>query len=442
MPPARLTSFVTILGSAYLAAIAVLLVTQAPLGSPTFFAVLAVSGVVYAVVLIRVWNEPDVRGRALTIALWFAVLFRVGPALAPVGPDSDMVRYLWDGRVQRLGYNPYDVIPADPALAHTHTPETAAMPSRRHRTPYPPGAQLFFRLIATVGDSTLAMKLALVACDLITIVLVRRWLVISGRGEWLVLAYAWHPLVVLEVAHSGHVDALGAMWLAASAYWLTARRTALAAAAFVLAVGTKLLPIVLAPLFIGRLRTRDVVFGGSVALLLYAPFIDIERPPVGALPNVVANIRFNGPLFQAVAYASAPHWAAAAAVLLGLGVAACARWRLPANEPAAWVWPMAVALASAPVIYPWYLLYATPFLFTAATLPITAWTGSVTLTYLVWDIARHGGRWLVPPWVLIVEFALPLSITAWLVARRGWLIFTRRPSDIRRKRSPDRQVTP
>ena len=77
-----------------------------------------------------------------------------------------------------------------------------------------------------------------------------------------------------------------------------------------------------------------------------------------------------------------------------------------------------------------------------ATLPITAWTGSITLTYLVWDIARHGGRWLVPPWVLIVEFAVPLLMAAFVVASRGWWIFTQRPSDIRREPTPDRQVTP
>ena len=51
-------------------------------------------------------------------------------------------------------------------MAHTHTEQTARMPSRRDRTPYPPAAQLFFRLVVSISDSTLAMKLALVACDL------------------------------------------------------------------------------------------------------------------------------------------------------------------------------------------------------------------------------------------------------------------------------------
>ena len=155
----------------------------------------------------------------------FAVLFRLPLALSPVGADSDMVRYLWDGRVQQQGINPFAVVPADPALAATHTAESARMPSLRARTPYPPGAQLFFRLVVSIADSTLAMKLALVACDLLTILLIARWLRRSGRSELLAIAYAWNPLVVLEVAHSGHIDALGALWIAAAACWLTERRT-------------------------------------------------------------------------------------------------------------------------------------------------------------------------------------------------------------------------
>ncbi len=73
------------------------------------------------------------------------------------------------------------------------------------------------------------MKLALIVCDLLTVLLVWRWLAVTGRNEWLMLAYAWNPLVILEVAHSGHLDGLGALWIAACAYAMLRRRTALAA---------------------------------------------------------------------------------------------------------------------------------------------------------------------------------------------------------------------
>jgi hypothetical protein len=403
-------------GATYAIAMAVLIVTKAPLGSGVFFATTTAASVAYLVMLARVWRQGG-SNRLLLIALGVALALRLPAALSPVGPDNDMVRYLWDGRVQRLGYNPYQVLPADPSLAHTHTPETAAMPSRRARTPYPPAAQLFFRLVVSLHDSTAMMKLALVGCDLLTGLVLWHWLVITGRNPWLVLAYAWHPLVVLEVAHSGHIDALGALWIVATAYWLSRRRTALATVAFVLAIATKLLPIVLAPLFVARIRRRDAVAGLALLALLYVPFIYGNELPLGAVPNVVAHIRFNGPLFQALAALISPQGAAAAAIGFGVAVAAWGRLRRPADDPAAWAWPMAVALACAPVIYPWYLLYLTPFLFTTATVPLTAWSFSVLPVYVVWHLSRHGGRWLVPPLVMILEYAIVAAVAVLMIWR-------------------------
>jgi hypothetical protein len=328
-----------------------------------------------------------------------------------------MVRYLWDGRVQRLGYNPYEVIPADPALAHTHTDQTARMPSRRDRTPYPPAAQVFFRFVVTIGDSTSAMKLALLLCDLLTIAILWRWLRAIGRSEWLALTYAWNPLVVFEIGHSGHIDALGAMWIVAAAYCLTRRRTALATVAFVLAIGTKLLPIVLAPLFLWRIRMRDALLGIVCLIAIYLPFITTTDSPLGAVPNVVERIRFNSPIFTALAAVTFPRAAAAVALVLSFSVAVWARRALAEADPDAWAWPMAVALMCAPVIYPWYLLYLTPFLFTATTLPLSIWTVSALSTYQVWEQSRHGGRWIVPAWVLVFEFGSFAAAVILMIAR-------------------------
>jgi hypothetical protein len=395
-------------GVAYLAAIAYLVISKAPLGSNGFFVALAVTVASYGVLLARVWGEPQATRRLLLAAFGLALAFRVPPALAPVGPDSDMVRYLWDGRVQQLGYNPYRVLPADPALAHTHTDESVRMPSRRDRTPYPPAAQLFFRTIVTIHDSTLAMKLALVFCDVLTMIVLWRWLLVTGRSEWLTLTYAWNPLVVLEISHSGHIDALGALWIVASAFWLSRRRTLLASIAFVLAIATKFLPIVLAPLFLGRIRRRDAFTAMLFLIALYVPFTTGGSIPLGAVPNVVDRVRFNGPMFAAVAALASPRVAAAVAVLLGLSAALWARWRLTVDDPAAWAWPMALALLGAPVVYSWYLLYLTPFLFSIATLPLMAWAVSALSAYEVWDRSRHGGRWIVPVSVMIFEFGVLL----------------------------------
>jgi hypothetical protein len=422
-------------GAAVVAAFAALAITEAPLGTPLFFAFAAVPAVVYGLLMRRLLapSQPKAQGfgpeRLLRIALLLAVAFRVPVAVAPVGADNDMVRYMYDGRLQQLGINPYTVVPADPAIAWTHTDLTRRMPSIRARTPYPAAAQLFFRLVVTIRETPRAMKLALVACDLLTILVLVRWLRQTNRPPWLALAYAWNPLVILEVAHSGHIDALGALWIALAAWMLTTGRTLRGAIAFVMAIATKLLPIVLVPLLWKRIRIRDAAAGGLVWVLLYLPFRSAGALPLGAVPNVVAFIRFNGPLFKWLAELATPQVAAAVAVVAGLSVATWMRFSRPADDPAAWAWPMAVSLAAAPVIYPWYLLYFTPFLFSAATVPLIAWTYAALPVYLVWYLSKFGHRWFVPTPVLWIEFgAVVLVLLGRIVAVRPVISSVRRRS--------------
>jgi hypothetical protein len=255
------------------------------------------------------------------------------------------------------------------------------------------------------------MKLALVTCDLLTIAVLVAWLRSTQRSPWLALMYAWNPLVILEVAHSGHIDALGALWIAVSAWMLSTGRGMRAAIAFVLAVATKLLPIVLLPLFWKRIRIRDAVAGMIVLALLYLPFASAGTLPLGAVPNVVDYIRFNGPLFKWFAWLLTPRAAPAIAVATGLGVASWLRVRSSADDPAAWGWPMAASLACAPVVYPWYLLYLTPFLFARSCAALLVWTFTVLPIYAVWDLARHGHRWFVPAPVIAIEFGVVVAVT-------------------------------
>ena len=414
-------------GAATLAAYVAIAITQANLGSPLFFALSAVAFVVYGF-LVRdlLAGDPGSDAhqagrplpRLLIGALLLAAAFRVPLALSPVGWDNDMVRYVYDGRLQRLGYNPFSVIPSDPAVAETHDDVTRKMPSRNARTPYPAAAQLFFRAVVTVSEHLRWMKCALVACDLLTIAVLVGWLRSTRRSPALALLYAWNPLVILEVAHSGHIDALGALWIAVSAWMLSVGRGMPAAVAFVLAVASKLLPIVLVPLYWKRIRIRDGAVAALVLAALYLPFSSAGLLPLGAVPNVVAFIRFNGPLFKFLAAQFTPQGAAAVAVLAGLAVAAWMRWRTTAADPAAWAWPMAISLAAAPVIYPWYLLYFTPFLFTRATLPLIVWTFTTLPVYLVWHLSRDGYRWIVPERVLWFEFgSVGIVVLAMIVVK-------------------------
>ncbi|HEX8880616.1 MAG TPA: glycosyltransferase 87 family protein [Candidatus Acidoferrum sp.] len=374
------------------------------MGDPAFLVPLAVAGIAYLFAFREFFSTPKFPPQLVVIGLALAAVWHIQFLRTPPGLDDDIHRYLWDGRVQRLGYNPYILVPSNPALAGLHTSETRTLNNPEVPSPYPPGAQLFFRAVTTIHESTFALKVAFVICDMAIVFVLLDVLRRTQRpGHW-VLAYAWHPLLATEVAGSGHVDIVGVLLLLVSAAALLRRWRAVAAIAFGLAVAVKLLPIVLLPLYWKRVRLRDAVLAAAVLGLLYVPFLDHGRIPFGSLGTYVQRFRFNDPVFATVERVTAPQVVAALAVLVGLLTATWMRRRPAEWSSDAFAWPMAASLLCAPVVYPWYMLWLLPFARSLTTLPIITWTVSIIPTYYVWHLRRLGRPWVIADWILLLEY--------------------------------------
>jgi hypothetical protein len=355
--------------------------------------------------------------RVLALCLVLAAVWRVPLLAAPPRLSTDVYRYVWDGRLQRLGEDPYRVVPDDPAVAHLHTPVTRKLNNGWVPTIYPPGAELFFRAVTAVEESARAMKGTLVLCDGLVVLVVLRLLAAVGLSPWWVLAYAWNPLVALEGAGNGHVDVLGTLAVATAAWAVVRKRRTVAALAFAFAVGVKPLPIVLAPLLWRQIRVRDALAGLALLAALYLPFVHEGVVPLGSLRAYLAEWRFNAPLFAALAPHASATTLACVAALAGLAVATWARTRLP--DAAAWAWPVAVTLALAPSIYPWYLLWLTPFLFAPLTRPLAVWTVAILPTYVALHLEDVHGTWGVPGWLVTAEYgAVVVAMAVTFRARR------------------------
>jgi hypothetical protein len=388
-------------------------------GQPSFIIPLAVAGIAYLLAIRELFSTPTFPKRVLVVGLVFAAVWHLSFLLKPPGSDDDVHRYVWDGRMQRLGYDPYTAVPSNPALRTWHTPETRTLNNPDVPSPYPPGAQLFFRAVTAIHESTFALRIAFVACDLAIVLVLLDTLRSSALGSHWVLAYAWHPLLATEVAGSGHIDIVGALLLLVSAAALGRRWRATAAVTLALAIAVKLLPIVLLPLYWRRVRVRDTALAALVLAGLYVSYVDHWRIPIGSLGAYVRHFRFNDPVFAALERLAAPQLSAAAAVLVGFGTAIYFRRTSPASSSDAFAWPMAASLLCAPVVYPWYLLSLLPFLRSASTLPIIVWTVSIIPTYVVWHLRTVGRPWSVPGWVLLLEYG-SVAIAGAVIAYR-WL---------------------
>jgi len=387
-------------------------------GAPSFFIPLGVAGIAYLLAIREFFSTPRFPHRVIVIGLALAALWHLPFLLTPPGSDDDIHRYLWDGRVQRLGYSPYIVVPGNPALAGLHTPETRTLNNPDLPSPYPAGAELFFRAVTAVHESIFTLKVAFAVCDLAIVLVLLDILRSSRQGAHWVLAYAWNPLLATEVAGSGHVDIVGVLLLLVSAAALGRRWRLVAAVAFGLAVAVKLLPIVLLPLYWKRVRVRDGALAAVVVGLLYGPFLNHGQIPTGSLGTYVQSFRFNDPVFATLERLAGPQLVAGSAVLVGFFTAIWLRRKAPAWSPDAFAWPMAASLLCAPVVYPWYLLWMLPFLRSASTVPIILWTVSIIPTYYVWHLRTLGRPWLVPAWIMLMEYGSVTVAGAIILLRR------------------------
>ena len=384
-------------------------------------ATLTLAGVVYLLAIREFFATPTFPRRVVVIGLVLAAVWHIEFLRVPPGADDDIHRYVWDGRLQRLGYNPYIVVPSDPAAKGLHTPETRSLNNPDLPSPYPAGAQLFFRAVTALQESTFALKIALVVCEFAIVFVLLDVLRYHRQGAHLVLTYAWSPLLAIEVAGSGHIDIVGALLLLVSAAALGRRWRTTAAVGFGLAIAVKLLPIVLLPLYWKRVRIRDAALAAAVVGLLYVPFLDHGRIPIGSLGTYVQNWRFNGPVFAMLDRVAPPQLLAGLAALVGLVTATWLRRRRPAPEWSAdqFAWPMAACLLCAPVVFPWYLLWLLPFLTSASTLLIILWTVSIIPTYVMWHLRTLGRPWgSLPGWVMLLEYGCVGGAGAILALRR------------------------
>jgi hypothetical protein len=163
---------------------------------------------------------------------------------------------------------------------------------------------------------------------------------------------------------------------------------------------------------------RDGALAAVVVGLLYLPFFTHGRIPIGSLGTYVQSFRFNDPVFAALERVAAPKLVVGLAVLVGFLTAIRLRRESAAWSADAFAWPMAASLLFAPVVYPWYLLWLLPFLRSASTLPLVIWTVSIIPTYYVWHLRALGRPWLVPGWIMLLEYGAVAAACAIIALRR------------------------
>src|SRR5215213_9035293 len=232
-----------------------------------------------ALYLVAAWAVTRARNTShstLILVIVFAALFRLSIIYTPPYLSDDIYRYIWDGRVQAAGINPYRYIPAAPELAHLRDDAIYPKINRRDysHTIYPPVAQVVFLLTTRISESVVWMKLTMLIFEMVAIWAIAGLLNLLGRPRQLLLLYAWHPLVIWEFAGSGHCDAI-AIGFIALAFLAWQRRSDLGAGFLASATLAKLFPLVLLPAMLKRGRWRIVPIFAVTITVGYLAYLNV-----------------------------------------------------------------------------------------------------------------------------------------------------------------------
>jgi alpha-1,6-mannosyltransferase len=237
---------------------------------------LSISGIPFVFAVWWTFQRKKFPANTLLIILIGGALFRL--ILVPLDPprlSTDIYRYIWDGRLQGAGINPYLYLPVDSRLASLRDDSIYPNINRKEyaHTIYPPVAQIFFFVLTRATQTIPGFKGVLVLVDLVTVGLVVATLRAIGQPAERVIVYAWHPLPIFEFAGSGHIDALMICFIALALFARARQKFGIAGFALGAATLVKFIPGILLPAIYRRWDKKLPIAFAITLFVCYVPYL-------------------------------------------------------------------------------------------------------------------------------------------------------------------------
>jgi len=212
------------------------------------------------------------------IILIVAVACRLAALFAVPYLSSDIYRYVWDGIVQHAHVSPYRYVPGDPALGFLRAPHQQIFDHINRRdyahTIYPPAAQALFYLITWISSTVTFMKTVMVLFEGVTMYALIALLHNLGIRREQTLLYAWCPLLIWEIAGSGHLDSAGMAFIGLALLARYRKQPILTGLFLAIAILLKFYPLVLLP---ALYRRGDFKMPATVAAVIAFSYAAYSR---------------------------------------------------------------------------------------------------------------------------------------------------------------------
>ena len=407
--------------------------------------------------LTAAWLLRKVRVRtAVLLILLGGIGIQIAAVSAPPQQSDDLYRYIWDGRVQAAGIDPYAYMPAaaqvaglrDEFLWHrgaghcVPASEVRAHPAadlvagctaiNRPAVPtiYPPVAEAYFLevyYLPAANESTTPIQATTALVAVLTTVLLLFGLGRLGRDVRMAALWSWCPTVALEAGNSAHVDVVAVGITAAALLVLATARgrtrpTVLGGVLLGLAIATKVTPVLTVPAVLRRRWMTVALAAGSVFTLVYIPHVlAVGGKVIGFLPGYLQQEGYtNGTRFGIIGLVVTGKLAMAMAVLI---LAAAAFAVLQFSDPdRPWQGALMMTAAALAVTTPRYQWYALLLVMLVALDGRPEWLAFAAGAYYAAE--PNLGRYTIPNRLHdAVAYGVPIVVVA-----VGWLVreFVRR----------------
>ena len=343
--------------------------------------------------------------------LSWAVIFRCIGLFVEPALEDDFYRYLWDGYIFAHYGSPYGIVPADffgdRSLGFRWQTILDGINNPDLPTIYGPVLQYIFLLGFYIKSGAIwVIKLFFIAADIALIILLRRFISVP-----LLLAYAWCPLLIKEVAFTAHPDIIGVLFLMSGLFLFKVRIFRASSICFAVAVACKPFALLILPLLIMHKPLQSLGVFALTLLLLYLPFLIDGQTEYISIIVMGQQWEFNSSGFALLKLFGEDAIVRMIAATLTL-VSVVGYWychikyfsdQIPRGD-----WLFGIMLLFAPVVNPWYLLWLLPF--AALYFSYWAWTASVVVVLAyVTGLNLHAPMlpaYNHPDWLRPLEYAL------------------------------------
>jgi hypothetical protein len=435
----------------------VLLVVRPSL-NPAHVKPLPLIALAWIVFLTAAWLLRRVRVRtAAALILLGGIGIQIAAVSAPPQQSDDVYRYVWDGRVQAAGIDPYAYVPTarqldglrneflwhrgaghclTPAYVNQHAaadlvPGCTLINRPAVPTIYPPVAEAYFfgvHYLPSGNDSTTPIQATTALVAVLTTVLLMFGLGRLGRDVRMAALWSWCPTVALEAGNSAHVDVVAVAITAAALLLLATARSRLRTAAggvlLGLAIATKVTPVLTVPAVLRRRWMTVAAAAGSAFVVVYIPHVlAVGSKVIGFLPGYLQQEGYvSGRRFGIIGLVLGGKLAIAMAVLILAVVAFAVLQFTDPDRP--WQGALVMTAAALAVTTPRYQWYALLLVMLVALDGRPEWLAFAAGAYYAAE--PNLGRYTLPAQLHdAVAYGVPMVVVGagWVVrelaARRG-----------------------